>query len=134
MTIKCVKCGKMYDEEKYYGICPKCGRYNREESAGEKEHQEMHKKYDDGYSHTENDDHHRFHKEYDNSYSHTETQKDVTAPVQPTSIPSHPMQQKAPQTSGQRTVNRVVKIFLFIILLQFVVQIIFMVIGMFWWI
>ena len=32
MLIKCSKCGKMYDYEKYSGICPKCARYNRPDS------------------------------------------------------------------------------------------------------
>ena len=29
--MKCRKCGKNFDYEKYYGICPKCGSYNRED-------------------------------------------------------------------------------------------------------
>ncbi len=42
---KCVNCGKNFDYEKYYGICPKCGTYNREESPQE-EHRALHERYD----------------------------------------------------------------------------------------
>ena len=27
--MKCLSCGKQFDCEKYYGICPKCGTYNK---------------------------------------------------------------------------------------------------------
>ena len=42
---KCINCGKIFDYEKYYGICPKCSTYNREDTP-EEEHQELHEKYD----------------------------------------------------------------------------------------
>ncbi len=42
---KCYSCGKNFDYEKYYGICPKCGAYNRENTP-EDEHKELHKEYD----------------------------------------------------------------------------------------
>lgn len=42
---KCFNCGKNFDYEKYYGICPKCGSYNREETP-EEEHQKLHEQYD----------------------------------------------------------------------------------------
>lgn len=48
---KCFSCGKSFDYEKYYGICPKCGAYNRENTARE-EHQELHEKYDTTEQHT----------------------------------------------------------------------------------
>lgn len=32
---KCCNCGKSFDYEKYYGICPKCSAYNREEMPEE---------------------------------------------------------------------------------------------------
>lgn len=150
MLIKCVKCGKTYDEEKYFGICPKCGRYNREENASEKEHQELHNMYDDGYSHTEEDDHHRFHKAYDNHYQHESAQRDASAAAHPAdassasvreaAVRTNPAQpaarepvtpQRPPQTSGQGTVSKVLKVVLFIILFQFVVRIIFALIGIF---
>jgi len=50
--ISCSECKKLYSYEKYYGICPKCGRYNRESTAAD-EHQKLHDKYDGGYIHTE---------------------------------------------------------------------------------
>ena len=64
--ITCSKCGKIYDYDKYNGICPKCARYNRETSAA-REHQEYHDKYDGGYSHTAQDDHHSYHQRYDSN-------------------------------------------------------------------
>ena len=41
MLIQCGKCGKMYDYDKYSGICPKCARYNRLDSREDME-QNMH--------------------------------------------------------------------------------------------
>ena len=48
--MKCFNCGKKFDYEKYYGICPKCGSFNREETAQE-QHQRYHEEYDNGYQH-----------------------------------------------------------------------------------
>lgn len=42
---RCVHCGKDFDYEKYYGICPKCGSYNQEKLPEEK-HVELHRTYD----------------------------------------------------------------------------------------
>lgn len=42
--IRCGKCGKLYDYDKYNGICPVCARYNRRDSADLE--QELHEKYD----------------------------------------------------------------------------------------
>ncbi len=145
MLIKCAKCGKTYDEEKYFGICPKCGRYNREEDASKKEHQELHNMYDDGYAHTEEDDHHRFHEAYDNNYHHEPVQEEVSATARPSASaqqskapnPAQPAgrqpvtPQRPPQASGQTPVSKVLKVILFIILLQFIVRIIFTLIGTF---
>ncbi len=64
MMIKCSKCGKLYDYEKYNGICPKCARYNRDTSAAA-EHQEYHNQYDGGYNHSASDSHYSFHERYD---------------------------------------------------------------------
>lgn len=67
--VKCTNCNKVFDEEKYYGICPKCATYNRPkrndsidemfgfedaysdadfttQQYGEKDHDRMHKQYD----------------------------------------------------------------------------------------
>ena len=62
--VTCEKCGKIYDYDKHNGLCPKCARYNRENTAAQ-EHQEYHDKYDGGYSHTTKDDHHSYHQRYD---------------------------------------------------------------------
>ena len=37
MLIQCGKCGKVYDYDKYSGICPKCARYNRLDSREDME-------------------------------------------------------------------------------------------------
>lgn len=50
--MRCYNCNKSFDYEKYYGICPKCGCYNKKVSA-EEEHQQYHDTYDGGYQHTE---------------------------------------------------------------------------------
>lgn len=50
--MRCYNCNKSFDYEKYYGICPKCGCYNKKVSA-EEEHQQYHNTYDSGYHHTE---------------------------------------------------------------------------------
>ena len=62
--VTCEKCKKIYDYDKYNGICPKCARYNRENSSAQ-EHQDYLNKYDGGYNHTEQDDHHSYHQKYD---------------------------------------------------------------------
>lgn len=50
--MKCFNCGKNFDYEKYYGICPKCGSFNKTETARE-QHQRYHDAYDGGYQHSE---------------------------------------------------------------------------------
>lgn len=64
--VTCSKCKKIYDYDKYSGICPKCARYNKETMAAV-EHQEYHNKYDGGYRHTAKDDHYSFHEKYDDN-------------------------------------------------------------------
>ena len=73
--ITCSKCNKIYDYEKYNGICPKCARYNKETSAAE-DHQEYHNKYDGGYSHTDQEDHHSYHQRYDSNKNPHSSQLD----------------------------------------------------------
>ena len=73
--VTCEKCKKIYDYDKYNGICPKCARYNRQASPAQ-EHQEYHNKYDGGYSHTAQDNHHSYHERYDdNKNPHTVLKK-----------------------------------------------------------
>lgn len=64
--VTCEKCKKIYDYDKYNGICPKCARYNRESTSAQ-EHQDYHNKYDGGYSHNDQDDHHSYHQRYDDN-------------------------------------------------------------------
>lgn len=42
---KCSGCGKEFDYEKYYGICPKCGVYNKE-NLSQEVYEELHRQYD----------------------------------------------------------------------------------------
>ena len=44
--VNCSKCKKIYDYDKYNGICPKCARYNSSATSAQ-EHKEYHDKYDD---------------------------------------------------------------------------------------
>ena len=44
--MKCYNCGKEFDYGKYYGICPKCSAYNKENQA-EEVHEELHNEYDE---------------------------------------------------------------------------------------
>lgn len=37
--MKCSSCGKSFDYEKYYGICPKCGTYNKKPVTQEQQNQ-----------------------------------------------------------------------------------------------
>lgn len=64
--VTCSKCKKIYEYDKYNGICPKCARYNSDKTSAQ-EHQEYHDKYDGGYNHTEQDDHHSYHQKYDDN-------------------------------------------------------------------
>lgn len=66
MLIQCGKCGKMYDYDKYSGICPKCARYNRLDSREDME-QNMHDRYDTG-SHPHQ---HDWYQEPKNTYKHS---------------------------------------------------------------
>lgn len=55
MTIKCGRCGKRFNYEKYDGICPKCSAFNRKEeqsgnslygSMADAAYERLHKEYD----------------------------------------------------------------------------------------
>lgn len=68
---KCYNCGKIFDYEKYYGICPKCSAYNREILPDE-QHEErykednyqvkLHNEYEEGNYQEEQ------YKEYEGTY------------------------------------------------------------------
>ncbi len=70
--IKCGKCGKRYDYDKYNGICPSCGRYNRKDSAVLES--ELHDKYDQDPAHTVRA-HEQVHEKNYDSYRHTTDSK-----------------------------------------------------------
>lgn len=48
--MRCYNCNKDFNYEKYYGICPKCGCYNKKISP-EEQHWKYHDEYDGGYRH-----------------------------------------------------------------------------------
>ncbi|MBQ8184870.1 MAG: hypothetical protein IJ036_03680 [Lachnospiraceae bacterium] len=50
--MKCFSCREEFDYENYHGICPRCGCFNKPETA-EEQHQQMHDVYDGGYTHSE---------------------------------------------------------------------------------
>lgn len=52
-NFRCMGCHKMFDFDKYYGICPKCGTFNQKREEAEELHQEMHKQYDSFNMHKE---------------------------------------------------------------------------------
>lgn len=49
--MRCYNCNKKFDYEKYYGICPKCGCFNRQETAAE-QHEAMHNRFGDSSDET----------------------------------------------------------------------------------
>lgn len=44
---ECIKCHKMFDFDKYYGVCPKCGVFNPKREGVGKFCEEIYRKYDD---------------------------------------------------------------------------------------
>ncbi len=57
--MRCYNCNKNFDYEKYYGICPKCGCFNRRETM-EEQHEALH----DRFSDSSDEECHRDHREY----------------------------------------------------------------------
>lgn len=71
MKVTCTSCHKKFDNDKYYGICPKCGAFNRISHSEQEDHQRFHEMYDDTNAHSEYGKHEHYHEEYDDTASHT---------------------------------------------------------------
>lgn len=70
MKVTCISCHKKFDNDKYYGICPKCGAFNKLH-LGVDEHERYHQMYDDDKNaHSEQAVHEQYHEKYDNTTSH----------------------------------------------------------------
>lgn len=70
MKVTCISCHKKFDNDKYYGICPKCGAFNKLH-LGVDEHERYHQMYDDDKNaHSEQAVHEQYHERYDNTTSH----------------------------------------------------------------
>lgn len=125
--ITCTKCKKLYDYEKYSGICPKCARYNRENTAAQ-EHQEYHDKYDGGYSHTAQDDHHSYHQKYDeDKHPHSRQLEGVQTTLKEIMGAEHKVNLEAQPKKKQ--MDKRTKIILGIIIFAFAMNIIFPILG-----
>ncbi len=70
MKITCISCHKKFDNDKYYGICPKCGAFNRLHLGLDDDHQRFHEMYDNGDVHSEYGKHWQYHEQYDDTTSH----------------------------------------------------------------
>ena len=70
MKVTCISCHKKFDNDKYYGICPKCGAFNRLHLGLDDDHQRFHEMYDNGDVHSEHGKHGQYHEQYDNTTSH----------------------------------------------------------------
>ena len=69
-NITCTSCHKKFDNDKYYGICPKCGAFNNLHFGGNDAHGRLHEMYDDKNAHSDYAKHEQFHKKYDNTTNH----------------------------------------------------------------
>ena len=70
MKVTCISCHKKFDNDKYYGICPKCGAFNKLH-LGVDEHERYHQMYDDDKNaHSEQAVHEQYHERYDYTTSH----------------------------------------------------------------
>ena len=81
MDCTCCRCGKVFDYEKYYGICPKCAAYNKRGGTQDnydinKEFtarydvkddscKDLHERYDSASAHQPQKQHAEYHKAYD---------------------------------------------------------------------
>ena len=70
MKVTCISCHKKFDNDKYYGICTKCGAFNRLHLGLDDDHQRFHEMYDNGDVHSEYGKHGQYHEQYDDTTSH----------------------------------------------------------------
>ncbi len=65
MKVTCISCHKKFDNDKYYGICPKCGAFNKLH-FGVDDHASLHQMYDDDKNmHSDYASHESLHQMYD---------------------------------------------------------------------
>ena len=94
--MRCVRCGKNFDEEMYSGVCPKCGHFNNRraevdvsgyfsakfdddkvstDAQASAQHARLHEMYDDPNAHKAGaGQHEKLHGMYDNSDPHRSRQ------------------------------------------------------------
>ncbi len=81
MDCTCSRCGKIFDYEKYYGICPKCAAYNKRGGTQDNYNidkaftarydikddscKNLHEQYDNASAHEPHKQHAEYHKTYD---------------------------------------------------------------------
>lgn len=81
MDCTCCRCGKVFDYEKYYGICPKCAAYNKRDGAQDNYNIDkaftarydvkddsckgLHQQYDSSSAHQSQKQHAEYHRTYD---------------------------------------------------------------------
>ena len=80
--IRCAKCGKVYDYDRYNGICPKCARYNRKDSNFTAD-RNLHKQYDNTpWAHMAENHHQEVHRtNYDSTHSPKKRTSVIIVPV-----------------------------------------------------
>ena len=109
MKVTCISCHKKFDNDKYYGICPKCGAFNKLH-FGVDEHERYHQMYDEDKDvHSERTSHEQFHKQYDNTTSHA---KVSTAGMEGSSLYAEELNKKKiknTQVNSSMPVNRTEK-------------------------
>ena len=71
-NITCTSCHKKFDNDKYYGICPKCGAFNNLHFGGNDAHGRLHEMYDDKNAHSDYAEHEQLHETYDDKSVHSD--------------------------------------------------------------
>ena len=74
-NITCTSCHKKFDNDKYYGICPKCGAFNNLHFGGNDAHGRLHEMYDDKNAHSDYAEHEQLHETYDYKNAHSDYAK-----------------------------------------------------------